>query len=587
MGNKMSTGSESQDQESQNQVTPYLNDPRLATEMQMMIAKQLCPVCSMGEDVLPSAREARELQSALANLAATCKHLHAVANEHLFHSFVMPYDPDFNKRPDSHHDLGVDIALAQRFKNRALPELLDRLITDAGLRQQLEYVTIRDFMLQFKAGVTKARLQRFMAASTNLGIQIPPFVPGLLPLPDFTMSNIPFTAPGDRLWIDGELWILVAFGQVEHIQFDIWLVRLLLFGLAPRIQKLMIDPEIAKMVFLLDNPPVALLPSVITMGVPQFPDEHGFMFADPTLQMEVLLQRFPNLRAFQNDEVTLGWHRCAPRPANFPPLFPNLRRLVLAAEQPGRLHHLTQVLGEFPNLEELYYHRRTGLGVGEDDPNFSNANAFNAVRHSLRRLTYSSAVVRQYPDEHDYYVDIKCYAEPRFSEVQRFRDFAVLEDLSIDQALLGRMATIRDRVAPTGPHFPDINYTLPQSLRRLTVRFVYDLPELASQLSILALAKASGQFPFLTDIFVVVVDDCTVNFGGTWPPQIPLRPHAGIINAVGLLLKASGIKFGASATEIEAPAAENEVEDQDYPHNIVPAGTLIAFNVQRRSFPII
>lgn len=581
MGNKMSTGSESQ-----NQITPYLNDSRVATEIQMMIAKQLCPVCSMDEDVLPSAQEARELQRALVNLAATCKHLHAVANEHLFHSFVMPQDPDFNNRPDFHHDLGVDIALAQRFNNRGLPNLLDRLITDPGLGQKLQYVAIRDFMLQLKAGVTKARLQRFMAASTNLGIQIPTFVPGLLLLPDFTMSNIPFTAPGDRLWIDGELWILVAFGQVEHIQFDIWLVRLLLFGLAPLVQKLMVDPEIAKMVFLLDNPPAATLPSVITMGVPQFPDEHGFMFADRTLQMEVLLRRFPNLRAFQNDEVSMAWHRCAPRPANAPPLFPNLRRLVLAAEQPGRLHHLTQVLWEFPNLEELYYHRRTGLGVGEDDPNFSNANAFNAARRSLRRLTYSSAMVRQRPDDNDYYVDIRCYAERRFSEVQRFRDFAVLEDLSIDQALLGRMATIRDRVdSPTGPYYPDIDYTLPQSLRRLTIKFVYDLPELASQLSVLALAKNSGQFPFLTDIFVVIVDDCTITFGGTWPLQIPLGPRAGVIHALGLLLKASGIRFGASATEIEPPAAENEVEEQDYPNNIVPAGTLIAFNVQRRSFP--
>lgn len=576
MGNKMSVGSR------QNQATQYLNNPRLPLEITLMIAAQLCPNCSIEEDAIPATEDARELQRALGNLAATCKHLHAVANQHRFHSFVMPYHPDFEHRPMTRYGIDEDVALAQRFNNAALPTLLDRMITHGQLGHQLQYLSIRDFTLQFKAGVTKPRLQRFMATSLNLGIPIPDFVPELLSLPDRTRESL---EPIDMVfWLEGQLWLLqTPIAAFECIQFDVWLVRLLLFGSTPRLQKLMIDPKIAKDVFRSRNPPGVILPSVTTMGIPQlkinFPSL--FIHEPPRFQMETLLRSFPNLRAFQNDEAAFSFSPYRRTPANSPPLFPNLRRLVLAAEQPGQLHHLTQVLREFPQLEELYYHRRAGDVVGVFDPAFSNANVFNSVHHCLRKLTYLSTTVTQGHDIDDYFIAVECYEEQKFSDVPHFAAFEVLEDLTIDQALLGRLSTVHDRVtSPTGPYFPDLDYRIPQSLRRLTFKSVYDWPKLASQLTALASAKQRGQFPLLSDIFVVIVRTCTVEYDGFWPPHIPLTPSEDLIRDSGELMRAAGINLWASTAEIEAPPGDSE----DYPHDVVETGTPVAIQVQRTLF---
>lgn len=262
---------------------------------------------------------------------------------------------------------------------------------------------------------------------------------------------------------------------------------------------------------------------------------------------------------------------------------------MLAAEQPDRLDHLTQVLGEFPQLEELYFHRRRGADIGEPDPNFSNADVFNSVHHCLRRLTYSSAIIThslgmithdpRYGD--DYWIQVDCYEEEKFSDVPRFDAFEVLEDLTIDQALLGRLSTAHDRVrSPTGPYFPDLDYMLPQSLRRLTIQYVYDLPQLSSQLTALASAKQRGQFPSLSDIFVVIVRPCTVFYRGCWPPKIPLTPSADVIRDSGELMKASGIDLWTSTTELEPPPGDSE----DYPHDVVPEDAFITIHVRRSFF---
>ncbi|KAI7774036.1 hypothetical protein LA080_009436 [Diaporthe eres] len=487
MGNNMSAGSR------QNQVTQYLNNPRLPLEISLMIAAQLCPNCSIEEDAIPASEDARELQRAL----------------------------------------DEDMAVAQHFNNRALPKLLDRMIAHGRLGDQLQYLSIRDFTIQFKAGVTKPRLQRFMATSLNLGIPIPNFVPGLLSLPDRSRESLSE--------VDSVCW-LVFFSQ---------------------------------------NPPAATLPSVTTLGIPKRKGRFQSLFMPPRFQMEALLRSFPNLRAFQSDEAAFSWSPYRRTPANSPPLFPNIRRLVLAAEQPGRLHHLTQVLGEFPHIEELYYHRRTGERIGEFDPTFSNANVFNSVHHCLRRLTYLSNTITQAPNLKNYFIAIDCYEEERFSDVPHFAAFKLLEDLTIEQGLLGRLATVHDRVnSATGPYFPDLDYRLPQTLRRLTVKFVYDWPRLASQLVALATAKQRGQFPLLSDVFVVIVRSCTVESDGVWPPLIPLTPSKDLIRDSGELMRAAGIKLWTSTTEIDPPPGDSA----DYPHDIVPEGSLVTFDVQRRFF---
>lgn len=579
MGNNMSAGSR------QNHVTQYLNNPRLPLEITLMIAAQLCPNCSVEEDVIPATEDARELQRALGNLACTSKHLHAVANQHRFHSFVMPCDPDFKDRQFRRNGLDEDIALAQRFKNNALPVLLDRMITHGRLGDQLQCLSIPDFTLQFKAGVTKPRLQRFMATSLNLGIPIPDFIPELLRLPDETRESL--ESIDSIFWLEGQLWILQnEFTSVECAQFDVWLVTLLLFGSTPRLKKLMMDPVIATRVFFSfshwRNPSAATMTSVTTLGIPKCRGNFASLFiVPPRFQMEALLRSFPNLRAFQNDEAAFSWSPYRRTPANSSPFFPNLRRLVLSAEQPGRLHYLTKVLREFPQLEELYYHRRTGQGTGAFDPTFSNANVFNSVHHCLRRLTYLSNTITQAPNLENYFIAIDCYEEEKFSDVPHFGAFKVLEELTIEQGLLGRMNTVHDRVtSPTGPYYPDLDYQIPQSLRRLTVNFVYDWPRLASQLVALATSKQRGQFPLLSDIFVVIVRSCTVESDGVWPPHIPLTPSEDLIRDAGELMRAAGINLWTSTTEIEPPLGDSE----DYPDDIVPEDTLITFDIQRRFF---
>lgn len=568
----------------------YLDDPRLPLEIKLIIAAELCPYCSIEEDAIPATENARELQRALANLGSTCKHLHEVVDQHRFHSFVMPYDPDFDTRHLLPESLDEEIVLAQRFNNDALPALLDRMITDGQIGEHLRYLSIRDFTLQFKAGVSKSRLSRFMARSLSLGIPMPNFVPGLLSLPHRTRETL---SPADAyFWLDEQLWIMRdPSAEPEPLIFDVWMVKLLLFGSLPRIQKLMMDPKIAKRVFTSQNPPAATLPSVTTMGIPEFKGEFPGLFRSDyrALQMEDLLRSFPNLCAFQNNEAAFSWRLYTRTPANAPPLFSNLRRLVLAAEQPDRLQHLTQVLSEFPQLEELYFHRRTGTDAGEPDPNFSNADVFNGVHHCLRRLTYSSAMISHslpifthdpgYGD--DYLIQIECYGEKKYSDVPHFAAFEVLEDLTIDRALLGRLSTTYDQIrSPTGPYFPDLDYMLPPSLRRLTIQFVYDLPQLSSQLTALASAKQRGQFPLLRDIFVVIVRSCTVLYHGSWPPTIPLMPSADVIRNSGQLLKASGINLWTSTTELEPPPGDSE----DYPHDVVPENTFITIDIRRNFF---
>lgn len=547
-----------------------------------MIAEQLCPHCSIGEDAIPATEYAKELQRALGNLAATCKHLHAVANQHRFHSFLMPCDPDFKKRPQFHDDLDEDMDLARRFNNDALPALLDRMITH-GQGQQLRYLSICEFSLQFKAGVTKARLIRFMAASADLGIQVPTFIPALLTLPEDTRKSLSTRQPM-AFWLHGQLWLKRSLFDHARFhqcpQFDEWMLKILLFGSTPRLQKLVIDPVVAKQVFLSAAP---TLPTVKNIRITQANANYVELFAltRPTFLMRDLLRSFPNVRYFQCAEAALVYDAHPRAAVTPPPAFPNVQRLVLDAEQPSRLHHLTQMLREFPNLEELCYHRRTGELIGDPDPasGFSNANVFDGLHNCLRKLTYSSTTVfHDYGvDGEDYSIEINCYEERRFSDVPSFGAFAVLEELIIDQGLLGRMPTIRDQInSPTGPHFPDLAWKLPQSLRRLTVQFVYDPAQLASQLTVLAVAKQRGQFPLLSDILVVIVRSCTVWYDGTWPPQIPLLPSVDVIRDCGELLHAVGINLWSSATEVDLPPGVSE--------DVAPVGTLIALDVRRRFF---
>lgn len=304
MGNTISAGSRSH-----NQVSRYLGNPRLPLEIQLIIAEQLCPHCSIEEDGIPATEDARELQRDLGNLGATCNHLHAVANQHRLHSFVMPYDPRFLSRGHFRQywdGLDEEITIAQRFNNSALAAVLDRTITH-GTGEQLRYLSVPDFKLRFKAGVTKRRLRRFMATSLTLGIPIPSFVPDLLLLPEQTSKGAP---PGTELsyWVEGQLWIMELTPRAsECAEFDAWMLRLLLFGLTPRLQKLMISPIIARRVFNTQILPAATLPSVTTLGIPRSKEDPPLIGRrDPRFQTKTLLRRFPNLRAFQNDEISLA-----------------------------------------------------------------------------------------------------------------------------------------------------------------------------------------------------------------------------------------------------------------------------------------
>ncbi|KAJ0115073.1 hypothetical protein J7T55_001482 [Diaporthe amygdali] len=429
----------------------YLGSSRLPIEVQDMITAFLCPSCSVHNHEIPSAKHARELQRSLGQLAATSKQLLNVANQHRFHAFVMSPSSGFSARHLLNDEFGGfdgEIGWARRLNNEALPEMMERLINYGQLRQHLRFLSILSNQTSF--------------------------------------------------WLDGELWLLEdALGLPQSFVFDAWMIQLLLFGLTPKLRKLLIDPLIVQEVFLTQQAPIARIPSVTTLAVAEGEQDPGRILNFPVhFQMEALLLSFPNLQSFQSEDWALSWStfRRAPAYAAAPPFFPNLRNLVLAAIQPGRLHHVSQVLPEFSNLEELYYYRRTSYLVGQNDPDFSNAGVFQGVKHCLRKLTYTSALVEQHPGDDDHLINIYCYEEQRFSDVPHFGDFAVLEDLKIDQGLLGRMSTVRDRIdSQYGPYFPELDWKLPQSLRRLTVQFVYDWPRLAAQLIPLADAKANNK----------------------------------------------------------------------------------------------
>ncbi|KAG8161258.1 hypothetical protein KVR01_009522 [Diaporthe batatas] len=286
--------------------------------------------------------------------------------------------------------------------------------------------------------------------------------------------------------------------------------------------------------------------------------------------METLLLSFPNLWAFQNNEAALTWYQALNIPANSPPLGPNIRRLVLSSHQPRQLEYITRMLREFPNLEWFYFDRkppREILTQWQPDDEFSNADVFGALHDSLRVLRYTGTVVTQHvnggPGNRPW-VAIDSFSESHLSDVPRFRGFRRLERLSVDQVLLGRMATLTDyKDWPVGPHFPDLDWRLPESLHRLTIRYVHDWPTLAGQLVPLAIAKrAGGQFPMLKDIFVVIVDSTTVESTGTWPLEIPLRgSYEPVIVSTGLLLREAGIKLSVSTEQIGPDVLDEFDED--------------------------
>lgn len=535
-----------------------------------MVVAVLCPHCAIGHDEIPSTEEARELQRDLGHLAACSSHLLTVANEHRFHSFVMPYDPAFSDRfifPASPFR-GGDVVKAYRYNNSALPDLIERLINYGQLREHLKFLSIRNFTLRLKAGVTKRRLRLFINTSRNLHIPVPGFLPALLDLPTKTWDDTPLALDVEPYWWREELWIPRDPRQAQEncTKFDVWLIRLLVVGLAPHLERLMIDPIIAQRVFTPEHHPTASLSLVRALGTPQSTGDIISTNSLPICQMHVLLESFPNVRVYENAEQDLSWEPFQRNPADSPPFYPNLRKLFVNVWQPDRLHYVTQVLREFPCLEEFYFHRRNSWLPGRDDPGFSNADVFNAVHHCLRRLTYCSTSIAHFPHPDDYRVAIDSYEEPSFLDVPHFGPFTMLEHLTIDQGLLGRMSTLRDRLSsPVGPHFPDLDWKLPQSLRRLTVRYVYDWPRLAAQFVPLALAKSRGQFPMLSDVSVVTVHECTVIYTGTWPVHIPLSPNHDITRSTGSLWKDIGINFWISAEKIDPPPVEwddysNEVE---------------------------
>lgn len=526
--------------------------------------------------------EARKQQRDLGSLAAACKALLVVANHHRFHSFVMPYNPQHSSDLTWFYSIDENLSSAERFHNKALPELLERLITYSQLSQDLYYLSLRNAVLEYKAGVTRRRLRLFISASKTHGIEVPSYIPWLLHYRSYTREELANLRRGSTWkWLDEELWVHDnSLYPGESKSFDVWLMQLLLFGLAPRLKKLLIDPDIAQDVFDMRYLPNMRLPSVVTMAVSQPVGPSRIIHPLTDFRTEGLLSRFPNLGTFQNHDSVLTADPVRRGPAESPPLFPTLRRLLLAGDQPGRLEHVTAILREFPQLEELHYHRREGV-FPEGDPNFSNANVFNAVHHCLRKLTYSSTLVIQYPDPNHYSIKIHCYEESHFSDVPHFSAFAMLEELTIDQALLGRMSTIRDHVeSPVGPRFPELAWKLPQSLRCLTVHFVYDWPQLASQLISIALAKTDGQFPLLRDIYVVLVRSWTFTFDYAWFPHIPLLPEQNLTRGTGEMLKQASIDLWTRSAAIGPPPGELE----DYPREFVPPGNPIEFFVKRTPF---
>lgn len=528
--------------------------------------------------------DARKRQCDLGALAAACKNLHVVANEHRFHSFVMPYHPDFMMRLMSIRNPEDNFSLADRLHLKALPELLERLITYGQLSEDLLYLSIRNETMIYKAGVTKRRLRLFISASETHGLEVPDIIPRLLECPESKRNPVGTMIEGDALWLDGELWI-IDFHMEMGRTFNRWMIQLLLFCLAPRLKKLLIDPDMAEDVFDPHYLPGIGLPSVMTVVIPQVEEFSRIILPSTSFRTETLLPRFPNLRTCQNHDSGLTAYPVVRRfPGQSPPSFPTVRRLLLAGDQPGRLEHVTAILHDFPQLEEFHYHRLQGVLEG-GDPDFCNADVFNGVHRCLRKLTYSSTQVTQqpFPDPIDYgiEVEIHCYEERRFSDVPHFGGFAVLEELTIDQALLGRMSTIRDRVeSPTGPYFPDLAWKLPQSLRCLTIRFVYDWAQLASQFISIAMAKNGGQFPLLTDICVVLVRAGTVTYNYEWGPHIPILPAESLTRTTAEMLKQASINLWTRSAGIGPPHGELE----DYPREPVPRGNPIKFYVMRTPF---
>lgn len=236
---------------------------------------------------------------------------------------------------------------------------MERLIQCSRLRQDLHHLSIRDVTLTYKAGVTKRRLRLFLSVSRDHGIEVPSFVPPLLDLPQYTMVTLSDLC----FYLDGELWLADGvYDSGRSKSFDMWMIKLLLFGLAPRLKKLLIDPNIAKDALPLEQPPAVTLPSVVNMVVPEPVGIGRMVFPSADLRTELLLPNFPNLRTFQNHDPSLTAHPVLRVPIQSPPVFPNLRRLLVSEEQAGRQEHITAILREFPQLEELHYHTRSILG---------------------------------------------------------------------------------------------------------------------------------------------------------------------------------------------------------------------------------
>ncbi|KAL1852414.1 hypothetical protein Daus18300_012173 [Diaporthe australafricana] len=483
-------------------------------------------------------------------------------------------DPQFTYLELWEDNLDANILMAKRFNNQALPEFCERLINDGQLRQQLMYLSVYELPLKYKAGVTKQRLRLFIASSISLGIPVPNFVQGLLQLPNQTRADL---SNEESFFLDEELWLLDA--QNSSV-FQLWITSLLLFRLTPQLRKLNIDPVLAQEVFFSANPPAVTLPTITTIAIPRAKD---FQIGRPAVgfQMESLLRSFPNLRALHSEERKLSWSQVRRVPALGPPLYPNLRKLILAPEQPGRLHHVSQILHEFPQLEELSYSRRPSQFLGENDPGFSNADLFRGVHSSLRKLTYSTANVLHFIGGREYLIIVELCHDMRLADEPQFRGFSLLEDLTIDQILLGRMSTARDRVdSPYRPFHQDLDYKLPQSLCRLTIQYVYDFVDLAYQLAVIASAKRRGEFPNLRDIHIVVAQSGSVTYSPGQLPHVPLLPiHIeGTRRAVKMMEKV-GINLRTTAAEIAPPPGESE----DYKRRI-PSGHPVEIRVRPRFF---
>lgn len=550
------------------QVTDKFDFLGLPPEVQTMVAGMLCPNCAFADGEIASTQEAKEMQRGLGNLALCGSYLCEVANGHRFHSFVMTPDPLFGDRnPWPGYSRDFEIATAHRYHNITFVELLERLLNHGQLREGLRFLSLRDFALSFKSGINKRRLRLLIKGSREFGLPVPSFVPALLALPNRTRDDPPWSSE-QTYWLEEELWLEGTVTGSRSMDFDIWLARLLVFKLTPHVERLMIDPVLAACIFEF-NPPtvIQVLPSVSTLGIPAVASTSRVGPELVEISMEALLLSFPNLFAFQNDQRGLILNYTPDLPAGSVPLCPTLRRLVLASREPAHLQYITRMLREFPSLEYLYFHRKPASLNDWIDDEFSNANVFDSVHHSLKVLKYTSSLITHEPIPAGLEVRIDTFAEPRFFDVPHFNDFRVLERLEIDQALLGRMALPRSHADwSPGPQFPSLDWKLPESLCRLTIRFVYDWSTLSAQLAPLATAKYAGQFPLLKDIFIVITSHDIVSYTGEWPPEITLPlMYEPIVVSTGVLLRAAGIKLSVSIEEIGPRPADldNRAGDLD------------------------